>query len=125
MVGYNIGYPGAIAMCDAELICANIKYFEELLRSSPEHPQRQFIEKVLAKERARLRETLASHPEYGGEEIAECLFDRPRIHENDGITTLPRSGAQASKATGLGFLRNLLWSLPSRLHGAGIDSPSS
>ena len=125
MVGYNIGYPGAIAMCDAELICANIKYFEDLLRSSPEHPQRQFIEKVLAKERARLRETLASHPEYGGEEIAECLFDRPRIHENDGITTLPRSGAQASEATALGFLRDLLWSLPSRLHRPGIDSPSS
>ena len=122
MVGYNIGYPGAIAMCDAELICANIRYFEGLLRSSPEHPQRQFIEKVLAKERARLRETLASHPEYGGEEIAECLFD---IHETDGITTLPRSGPQASEATALRFLRDLLWSPPSRLHRPGIDSPSS
>ena len=122
MVGYNIGYPGAIAMCDAELICANIRYFEGLLRSPPEHPQRQFIEKVLAKERARLRGTLASHPEDGGKEIAECLFD---IHETDGITTLPRSGPQASEATALGFLRDLLWSLPSRLHRPGIDSPSS
>ena len=37
-------------------ILATIKQYEEMLRKSPEHPERRTIEMLLAKERERLRE---------------------------------------------------------------------
>jgi hypothetical protein len=38
---------------EVDPIGANIKYYEELLRTSPEDPQRKTIEMLLVKERAK------------------------------------------------------------------------
>lgn len=43
-------------------ILANIGYYEDLLRASPQDPRRPIIERLLAKEHERLRERASTEP---------------------------------------------------------------
>ena len=43
-------------MSEENLIWANIARYQELLQTSPEHPQRSTIERLLAEEREKLKQ---------------------------------------------------------------------
>jgi hypothetical protein len=72
-------------MAELEGIRANIKYYEDLLQTSPKHPQLQIIERLLGNERDRL-----SKIEAGASPVPPTAkADEGRIEDDLGLSDGP------------------------------------